>query len=151
MKPMTMTVVLCLCLVIAACQQQSSIQPTKEVIGNRMPDLPFSNVIRAGNTYYFAGKIGVDPATRQLTEGGTAEQTRIIMETFKKQFEELGLTFDNMVNATVYLTDINDYSAMNNVYKQYFKIAPPARACIGVKELVRSATVEISFIGWKAG
>ena len=117
---------------------------TKEVIGSRLPDLPFCTVVRAGNTYYFSGKI---PAAE--ARGDVAEETRNVLEAFKKDFESVGLTFRDIVKGTVFITDMEHYKPMNDVYKTYFTSDPPARECVAVKAISGNSLVEISFIAVK--
>ncbi len=132
---------------IFSCQQGQHM--TREAIGDRLPDLPFSDVVRAGNTYYFSGKVGTDPATGKLAEGGIEAETKATMDAFGRQLAELGMGFEDLVMSTVYLSDINDYQGMNTVYKSYFSSAPPARATVAVKDLVLGAKIEIAFIAVK--
>lgn len=115
----------------------------REVIGGR-PGRPFSEAVRVGDTYYFSGKIA-NAETRAMTEGRAAAETRNIMEAFKEAFARQGLTFGNVVRATVYLADIGDYGQMNEVYGAYFPESAPARVTLAAT-LVAGARVEISFI-----
>lgn len=121
----------------------------KEIIGDRLPDIPFSDVVRVGNLYFFSGKVGSDPSTGKVVAGGIEAETKAAMELFGKQLKDLGMDYSNLVSSTVYLTDINDFAGMNKVYKSYFKAGPPARATVAVKELVMGAKIEIAFIGAK--
>lgn len=116
----------------------------REVIGGR-PGRPFSEAVRVGDTYYFSGKIGANAGTRAMTEGRTGAETSNVMEAFKEVFERQGLTFGNIVRATVYLADIADYGEMNEVYGSYFPEVAPARVTLAAT-LVAGARVEISFI-----
>ncbi len=114
------------------------------------PDRPYSQAVRAGNVWYFAGKIGVTDSTRALTTGRTAAETRNVLEAFRALFAEQGLSFADVVQATVYLADIADYNEMNQVYAQYFPGNPPARETVAVSGIVSGARVEISFIAVRA-
>lgn len=115
------------------------------------PNRPYSQAVRVGGTYYFAGKIGVTDSTRALTTGRTAAETRNILESFRALFTELGLSPADVVQATVYLADINDYDEMNRTYAEFFPTAPPARETVAVSGIVSGARVEISFIAVKHG
>ena len=115
------------------------------------PNRPYSQAVRVGGTYYFAGKIGVTDSTRALTTGRAAAETRNILESFRALFTELGLTPADVVQATVYLADINDYDDMNHVYGEFFPAAPPARETVAVSGIVSGGRVEISFIAVKHG
>ena len=146
----TYVLILMIVVIGMSCQQaQVPAEIKKEVIGDRLPALPFSDVVKVGNTYYFSGKVGTDPATGKLAEGGIEAETKAIMEAFGSQLSDLGMDFSNLVLGTVYLTDIEFYQGMNNVYKTYFPSGPPARACVAVKDLVLGAKIEIVFIGVK--
>ena len=110
------------------------------------PDRPYSQAVRVGRTFYFAGKIGVTDSTRALATGRTAAETRNVLESFKALFAEQGLTLDDVVQSTVYLADIADYGEMNRVYAEYFPANPPARETVAVSGIVNGGRVEISFI-----
>ena len=115
------------------------------------PNRPYSQAVRVGATYYFAGKIGVTDTTRALTAGRTAAETRNILESFRALFTELGLSPADVVQATVYLADINDYDEMNRAYAEFFPTAPPARETVAVSGIVSGGRVEISFVAVKHG
>jgi 2-iminobutanoate/2-iminopropanoate deaminase len=144
---MRTAVLLAAALALAGCAHQwrapEAIHP--------QPNRPYSQAVRVGGTYYFAGKIGVTDSTRALTTGRTAAETRNILESFRALFTELGLFPADVVQATVYLADINDYDEMNRVYGEFFPTAPPARETVAVSGIVSGARVEISFIAVKHG
>jgi len=119
--------------------------PVREAI-HPQPNRPYSQAVRVGNTYYFAGKIGVTDSTRALATGRTAAETRNVLESFKALFAEQGLALGDVVQATVYLADIADYDDMNRVYAEYFPANPPARETVAVSGIVSGGRVEISFI-----
>jgi 2-iminobutanoate/2-iminopropanoate deaminase len=102
--------------------------------------------VRVGNVFYLAGKIGVTDSTRALASGRTAAETRNVLEAFRTLLAEQGLSFADVVQATVYLADIADYGEMNQVYAQYFPTDPPARETVAVSGIVSDARVEISLI-----
>lgn len=111
---------------------------------------PFSAAIQVGNTYWLSGKLGVTQETRAMTEGRVAAETHNIMRAFGELLDELGMDYGDLVRATVYLTDVEDYSEMNEAYAQYFEgIDPPSRVAMAVSGLVAGATIEISFIAVK--
>lgn len=107
---------------------------------------PYSPAVQVGNTIYFSGKIGVSSETRSMSEGRIQAETRNIMESFRQLFQEMGVGFEDVVKATVYVTDIEDYGGLNEVYASYFPDGAPARAAVEVSDLVAGAIVEISFI-----
>jgi len=107
---------------------------------------PYSAAVQVGDMFWFSGKIGMTPDTEALTVGRAAAETRNIMEAFAQLLDEFGMDFGNVVQGTVYLTDIADYGDMNAVYGEYFPVDPPARETVAVAELVAQAAVEISFM-----
>jgi 2-iminobutanoate/2-iminopropanoate deaminase len=129
-------------LLMAGCTHR---WPTREAI-HPQPTRPYSQAVRVGNVYYFAGKIGVTDSTRALTSGRTGAETRGVLESFRALFAEQGLTLDDVAQATVYLADIADYDEMNRVYAEFFPANPPARETVAVSGIVSGARVEISFI-----
>ena len=111
---------------------------------------PYSQAIKAGNFLFLAGQVPLDPATGELIEGDIAAQTRRTMENIMAVLENAGLGPENVVKATVYLADMDDFPAMNEVYGTYFKETPPARAAIQVARLPKDAKVEIDMIALTA-
>lgn len=108
---------------------------------------PYSQAIRVGRTVYLSGQIAIDPTTNQFMTGASIEdQTKRVLENLAGVLTAAGLTLDDMVNATVYLADLNDFAKMNQVYATFFKNAPPARATIQVAGISRNAKVAISAI-----
>lgn len=108
--------------------------------------LPFSAAVQVDDTYWFSGKIGVSAETRSMTQGRVAAETRNIMEAFQELFADLGVGFDDVVKATVYLTSVDDYQEMNRVYSEYVPEEGPAREAVIVADLVADAALEISFV-----
>lgn len=134
--------ILLVALLVLACQQP----PTRETLHSQLPERPYSGAVRAGHTYYFAGRVGVTDSTRALSEGRTAAEVRNIMESYGALFDELGLEFSDVVQGNVFLADVNDYAEMNAVYGEYFPTDPPARTTVAVAALPGGANVEIAFI-----
>jgi 2-iminobutanoate/2-iminopropanoate deaminase len=131
---------------IEPAEPRASLQDAgREALGAQ-GELPYSEAVRVGSTYYFAGKVGATDSTRSLTEGRTTAETRNVMEAFRGTFERLGLGFADVVTANVYLADIDAFAEMNAVYREYFPTSPPARTTVGVSGLPGGAVVEISFI-----
>jgi len=111
-----------------------------------MPDgLPFSSAVRAGNTLYLSGNIGNISGTLDLAEGGITGETRQTMENISGVLQEFGSSMDDVVKCTVFLADMSEWGAMNEVYKTYFK-NPPARSALGASGLALNARVEIECI-----
>jgi 2-iminobutanoate/2-iminopropanoate deaminase len=111
--------------------------------------LPFSAAIQVGNTYWLSGKLGATTETRAMTEGRAEAETHNIMRAFGQLLGELGMDFDDIVSATVYLTSLDDYQGMNLAYAEYFPGDGPSRAAVQVAGLVGGAALEISFIAVK--
>ena len=107
---------------------------------------PYSQAIRAGSLLFVSGQIPLDPATGQMVEGGIAAQTHRVFQNLAAILEAAGTSFDQVVRTTVYLADMNDFAAMNEVYGTYFSSPAPARATVQAARLPRDARVEIDVI-----
>ena len=107
---------------------------------------PYSHAVRARSVVFLSGQTPIDPATGKLAEGGIAEQVHQCFANLGAVLQAAGLGFEHVVKANVFLTDMNDFAAMNEVYKTYFALPYPARTTIGVASLPRNATVEIEMI-----
>lgn len=108
-------------------------------------DLPFSSAVRVDNTLYLSGNLGNMPGTLDLAEGGIAGETQQTMENIKTVLEQFGSSLDQVVKCTVFLADMSEWGAMNEVYKTYFE-NPPARSALGANGLALGARVEIECI-----
>ncbi|HKR01950.1 MAG TPA: RidA family protein [Pyrinomonadaceae bacterium] len=107
---------------------------------------PYSQAVRAAGLVFASGQIPTDPKTGQFVEGGIAEQTEQVMRNLTAVLEAAGTNLERVVKTTVFLADMNDFSAMNEVYGRYFKENPPARATVQAARLPRDARVEIELI-----
>jgi 2-iminobutanoate/2-iminopropanoate deaminase len=107
---------------------------------------PYSQGIRTGDFIFLAGQIPIDPATGELVPGDVTAQTRRCLENIKALLAAEGATPANVVKATVFLTDLANFAAMNAVYAEYFTELPPARSTIQVAGLPKAAMVEIEVI-----
>jgi len=105
--------------------------------------LPFSDAVRVGNMLYLSGKIGNIPGTRDLAEGGIAGETRQALENIKASLEKHGSSMSEVVKCTVFLADIAEWGAMNEVYVTFFPENPPARSALGASGLALNSRVEI--------
>ena len=108
-------------------------------------NLPFSTAVRVGDTLYLSGALGIVPGTRELAEGGIQGETRQTLENIKNNVEMFGSSMDNVVKCTVFLADMAEWGAMNEVYRTFFK-NPPARSALGASGLALDARVEIECI-----
>ena len=107
---------------------------------------PYSQAVRAGNLVFASGQIPIDPATGQFVPGGIAEQTEQVLRNLTAVFEGAGLTLKHVIKTTVFLADMDDFTAMNEVYGRFFVEQPPARATVEAARLPRDARVEIEAI-----
>ena len=107
---------------------------------------PYSQAVRAGNLVFASGQIPIDPATKEFVAGGIAEQTEQVLKNLTAVFEAADVRMDQIVKTTVFLADMNDFTAMNEVYGKYFAENPPARATVQAARLPRDAKVEIEAI-----
>jgi 2-iminobutanoate/2-iminopropanoate deaminase len=107
---------------------------------------PYSQAVKANGFVFTAGQVAFDPATGQLIEGDAARQTARVLENLKAIVEAAGSSLDRAVKTTVYLKDMNDFAAMNEVYARYFPANPPARSTVEAARLPRDVRVEIDLI-----
>jgi 2-iminobutanoate/2-iminopropanoate deaminase len=107
---------------------------------------PYNHAVRIGDLLFCAGQIPLDPATGNLVAGDVKAQTERVLENVKVILEDQKLTFTNVVKTTVFLTNLADFAAMNEVYSKYFTSDFPARSTVQVSALPRNANVEIEVI-----
>lgn len=110
---------------------------------------PYSQGILTDDFIFLAGQIPLDPATGQLTGQNVTEQTERVLQNIEALLKAAGCTMDDVVKATVFLMDLGQFAAMNEVYARYFKNVPPARSTIQVAGLPKGAQVEIEVIARK--
>ncbi len=108
---------------------------------------PYSQAVRAGDLLFVSGQVAIDTATGSLVEGGVAEQTRRALCNLAAILEAGGSGLDRVVKTTVYLTDLDDFDAMNGVYASFFPGEKPARVCVQVSALPRNSSIEVDAIG----
>jgi 2-iminobutanoate/2-iminopropanoate deaminase len=109
---------------------------------------PYSQAIRAGQFLFVSGQVPVDPATGELVQGGIAEQARRALENVGEILKAGGTSFQNVVRTTVYLADLADFPAMNEVYGTFFTAPQPARSTIQAARLPKDARIEIDVIAF---
>ena len=107
---------------------------------------PYSQAIKAGNILYTSGQIALDPATGNLVEGDFEAQARRVFENLKAVLAAAGADFRNVVKATVYLTDLANFGALNEIYAAYFGDTKPARTTVGLSQLPKGGLVEIDLV-----
>lgn len=109
---------------------------------------PYSQAIRAGEFLFVSGQIPLDPATGTLVGGGIAEQTHRVLQNLGGILKAAGISFNRVVKTTVYLADMGEFAAMNEIYATYFPAPAPARATVQAARLPRDVKVEIDLVAY---
>ena len=107
---------------------------------------PYSQAIKANGLVFVSGQVAIDPATQQVIEGGVAAQTERALKNLAAILKAAGTSLERSVKTTVFLKDMGDFAAMNEVYARYFTAEPPARSTVEVARLPRDVVVEIDVI-----
>jgi 2-iminobutanoate/2-iminopropanoate deaminase len=107
---------------------------------------PYSQAVRANGFLFVSGQVALDPKTGELTGADIRQQTERVLENVKGILEAAGVNMHHVAKTTVFLKDMNDFTAMNEVYAKYFTSAPPARSTVQVSRLPKDALVEIEVI-----
>ncbi len=107
---------------------------------------PYSQALDAGGWVFCSGQIGLDPATGQLVPGGIAPEAEQVLRNLEAVLAAAGLGFSDVVRTTIYLVDLADFSAVNDIYARHVRAPYPARATVGVAALPRGARIEIDAI-----
>ena len=110
---------------------------------------PYSQAVMAGGQLFISGQIALDPVTGEMVNVDIAAETGQILKNLGAILRAAGMGYADVVQATVYLRDLNDFAAMNAVYGEFFKDDPPARATVEVSGLPKDARVEMAFIAVK--
>jgi 2-iminobutanoate/2-iminopropanoate deaminase len=108
---------------------------------------PYSQAVKTGNLVFVSGQIPIDPATGEFVSQEVSEQTEQVLKNLSAVLEAAGSSLNNVVKTTVFLADMNDFAAMNDIYAKYFSENKPARATVQAARLPRDARVEIEAIG----
>jgi reactive intermediate/imine deaminase len=132
----------CSCLAAVGAVAAADVEVEYHVVESER-QMPFSDAVRVGDMLYLSGKIGNVPGTSQLAEGGIQGETRQTMENIKSSLEKYGSSLDEVVKCTVFLADMAEWGAMNEVYVTYFPVNKPARSALGASGLALDARVEI--------
>ena len=130
-------------------QSEKEVPVSRKVVStNKAPAAigPYSQAIVAGNLVFTAGQIPIDPKTSQLVTGEIQAQTRLVLENLKAVLEAAGTDLSHVVKTTVFLKDMNDFGAMNEVYAQYFPQNPPARSAVQAARLPKDVGIEIECV-----
>ncbi|MDN3513369.1 MAG: RidA family protein [Candidatus Brocadia sp.] len=109
---------------------------------------PYSQAIRIGNLVFLSGQIPIMPATGEIVQGNVQVQTRQVLENLKCILTAAGTSLDKVIKTTIFMKDMKDYAAINDVYKEFFSDKPPARAAVQAARLPKDASVEIEAIAF---
>ena len=107
---------------------------------------PYSQAVRVGNFLFCSGQIPLDPKSGEIVSGDIAAQTRRVLDNIAAVLRADGLSFDNVVKTTIFLTDLEDFQTVNEIYGSYFEHDPPARSTVQVSGLPKGAKIEIDAI-----
>ena len=108
---------------------------------------PYNQAVRMGNTVYTSGQIAIDPKTGSLIQGSIADETHQVMRNMQAVLEAAGLRFEQVLKSTIFITNMDDFGAINEVYGSYFdSVTAPARETVQVARLPKDVRVEISMI-----
>jgi len=110
---------------------------------------PYSQCVAAGPFYFFSGQIPLDPKTGEMVGDDAASQAERVLENVKALLESEGMDFSNVIKTTVFITDMANFGAVNQVYSRYFTDQYPARSCVAVAALPKGALVEIEVVAYK--
>jgi 2-iminobutanoate/2-iminopropanoate deaminase len=146
----TKRLLIVLCIVSSACAMTGCATPGGKVVLRTdkiyPPIGPYSQMVGYGDLVYFSGLISLNQAGSAIEGATIEEQTRRMLEYIGAGLQSQGLTYDDVLSSTVYMSDLNEFAAMNAVYAEYFKKDPPTRATIQVARLPRDAKIEIAII-----
>ena len=112
---------------------------------------PYSQAVKAGGFLFISGQIPIDPATGQVVQGDAAVQTDQVLQNIRNILEDSGASIEGVVKTTIFLCNMDDFAAVNEVYGRYFPAEPPARATVEVSRLPKNVRVEIEAIAWLGG
>lgn len=120
----------------------------KEIIAKKAPPIigPYSQAIKVDNLIFCAGQIGADPKTNKIVNGGIREQTEMVLANLSQVLKAAGTNLSNVVKTTVYLSNMEDFPVMNEVYATNFRKPYPARVTVEVSRLPKDALIEIECI-----
>jgi len=114
-----------------------------------LPAGPYSQAVKAGSWIYVAGQVAVDPATGRVVDGGIKEQTRRVLENLREILEAAGASLRDVVKVNIYLARPEDFTAMNEVYREFFPDAPPARTTVAVRMVNPAFLIEADAVAYK--
>lgn len=110
---------------------------------------PYNQAIKADKTLYVSGQVPFNPETMELVTSGVADEAHQVLKNVGAILHHAGYDYNDVCKATIFLSSMDDFATVNEVYAQYFRDSQPARECVAVKTLPRNVNVEISVIAWK--
>lgn len=127
---------------------QAQMPSRKPFNGVVKPIGPYTPGVGVSDTVYLSGQIGLDPASGQIVDGGTEAQAKRVMENLGAVLKDAGLGYGSVVKSTIYMTDLAEFTKVNEIYGSYFPAGgvPPARSTVQVAALPRGARIEIDFV-----
>lgn len=141
---------LSLCASLLAFQANAKSDHTVEILDfGHNENYPFSSAAKVGNLLFMSGQLGIVPGQNSLVAGGIEAETRQVMDNVKRGTEASGFKMNNIIKCTVFLADMSEWSAFNDVYRTYFSKPFPARSAVAVKGLALDARVEVECIAAK--
>ncbi len=111
---------------------------------------PYSQAVEAQGFLFCSGQVSIDPQTNNVLLGSVQEQAELVMKNISAVLTQAGLNFENVVKTTIFLTNMSDFAAVNEIYGRYFKSQPPARSTVAVAGLPKGVNVEIEVIASRA-
>lgn len=123
----------------------------KQIISKEAPAAigAYSQAIKKGNLIFTSGQLPIDPKNSEMVEKDIEKQTIQAMENLKYVLDEAGSNFDQIIKTNIYLSDLNNFSKVNDIYKDYFPDFPPARSCVEVAKLPKNSLIEIEVIAFE--
>ena len=120
------------------------------IISKKAPSAigPYSPALKVGNLIFASGQIPIDPKTEKMIEGDVEAKTRMVLENLKAVLEPYSIGLENVVKATIFLKNMNNFARVDKVYGEYFKEKFPARSCVEVSRLPKDAEIEIEAIAF---
>lgn len=131
------------------CNPKGDFMPKKEIIRTDQAPAavgPYSQAIKTEKLVFVSGQIPIDPASGEVVKGEIQAQTRQVLKNLKTVLSAAGTSLENVVKTTVFITEMNDFPLVNDVYAEFFPTQPPARACVEVSKLPKAVNVEIDAI-----
>ncbi|KQB42493.1 Rid family detoxifying hydrolase [Flavobacterium aquidurense] len=123
------------------------LQANEKLSESQQPkSVPYSDAVKSGDNLYISGQLGLNHTTGKFNEGDFESEAKQAMDNIGLILNKQGLTFNNLVNVTIYLTNMGNYNTINKIYSTYFQSNFPARICIAVKELPRKGNIEIAAV-----